>query len=320
MLNPVPKTLVVGIDGLLGRYFYRAYRKFFPDCQGTTRRFAHTDAIHFDLWNSAPEVLPLAKGNYRAAVIAVGVTGIEQCERNPLLTRRINVDGTLRLIDNLQSRGVVPIIFNSTSVFGMEPDGIHDQNFFEPRSEYARQKLYVEQAVRNSSRPYIMARLGKVFGLAENDDTYLRHIAQRLVGGQAVKAADDEIICPTSVEDAVAAIMRLQQKGFRGDIAVCSPEAVSRYDLALRVADLLGCSRDQVIRISRRDLPDGNSRAAYNVIDSSQLMKEFSFQFTPLDHSLQILADRVQVTDMSLMGTKSNERNRCPQGKIRFAA
>ncbi len=102
------------------------------------------------------------------------VASVERCEREPQLSHRINVEGSLRLLDALQARGgSTRLVFTSSSaIYGMAGnDGRalrEDEPAAVPASRYGEQKQRVEQSIhqwcmaRQSSA--VLLRLFNVFG------------------------------------------------------------------------------------------------------------------------------------------------------------
>ena len=73
-----------------------------------------------------------------------------------------------------------------------------------------------------------MLRLSKVYGLAFGDGSMVTDIAVRLLAGERIRAATDQIFNPTWVGDVVRLTLELARQGARGLVNVCAPEAVSR--------------------------------------------------------------------------------------------
>ena len=104
-----------------------------------------------------------------------------------------------------------------------------------------------------------MLRIGKTYGVTPGDGTLLDEMAALLASGRPVRAATDQRMNPTCVYDLVRAVYRLSGTCF-GTINCCAPEIVTRYDLALMVADAVGADRSLVRAISLEDLDESFDR------------------------------------------------------------
>ena len=61
---------------------------------------------------------------YKSAIICAAITDIEECEKNPGRTRKVNVVGTVELVKQLSKKGTHVIFLSSNQVF----DGQHMPN------------------------------------------------------------------------------------------------------------------------------------------------------------------------------------------------
>ncbi len=284
----VPRTLIVGATGFLGRHLLAGYRKLDPETPRTARR-PQTGLFPLDLESPILEAIPLDE--VREAIIAAAMPRIDDCERDPAGTRRVNVEGTLALAASLQDRGILPVFLSSDYVFaGSEIAGYVDGAETDARTEYGRQKAEVERALTDSGRPHRILRLSKVFGLARGDGTLLDEMAGKLASGGIISAATDQIFCPAWVEDVVQAVIAVQQAKLEGIVNLVPQEAWSRYDLAVAVAKAIGAPDSQVRPISLDDLPGTVRRPKCTRLRPDRLEREIGFRFTPIRECIRKLA------------------------------
>ena len=211
------------------------------------------------------------------------------------LTDRINVEGTLQVIRQLNEMDILPIFLSSDYVFNGEVGGFSDFDATCPNTEYGRQKAIVEKEMQIAGKPYIIARLSKVFGLVKNDKTLLDEIAGRLIEGRKFFAAHDQVFSPICVDDMVRAILEIQRHGMRGVINVCSPEVWTRYDLARAIMEALGCQQNLVEKISLDDLDSPTRRPKKTDMVCDRLRIELQFPFTTMAMCLEKLKRVYQV-------------------------
>jgi len=290
---PVPRTIIIGADSFIGRHLLAAYRQVHADTLGTTRRPERSKIpglAYLDLEKPDFESLPLGKGAYQAAIIAAAVSKVDHCQRDPQATWRINVAGTLTLIEQLVRRGITPIFLSSDYVFdGTTPAGNLDDAPRCPNTEYGRQKAAVEHALAHVAGSLVL-RLSKVYGLNKGDGTFLDEIATHLESGQGYAAAHDQKFSPTLVGDLAPAIMQVQSRGLTGVVNLCAAEAWTRYDIAIAVALQLGVADIFVRRISLDDLPGSIKRPKTTALIPRRLLIETDVQFTTLGEALPRLS------------------------------
>ncbi len=285
-----PSTAVIGADGYLGRAFFDVLRTG-DTCPFATSHRRGTALAHYDLGEACATRLPLQENGVEAAIIAAGISG-GACGEHPGEARAVNVDGTLTLIRELWGQNVLPVSLSSDNVFDglLATGGYADEGAVAPTTEYGRQKSEVERFLADSGRPFLAVRLSKVFSLERGDGTLLDEMAQSLMAGHAVRAAFDQVFCPTLREDVVRAVLELLAAGVRGLINVCSPEPLSRYALALQVAARLQCDSSLVERVSLDSIFPGERRPKRTVMKCRRLQEELQFNFTPMAGCIDTVA------------------------------
>jgi dTDP-4-dehydrorhamnose reductase len=287
----LPRTVVIGAGGYLGRHLLAAHQEAGPDALGVdvAGEWPHL----LDL--AAPDVRPLKlrQSGYEYAIIAAAVTGLARCEQDKEYTRARNVTGTLELARQLVQEGVTPVFFSSDAVFDGRAGGYREDSPANPLNEYGAQKAEVERRLPEVSQGrYLICRLGKVFGLTRGDRTLLDEMAGRLTQGQEVAAARDMVFCPVLVHDVVRAVLALQAAGATGLFNVCGPEVWSRFDLARAVARALGANPALVRGISLDDLREPFGRPKRADMACGKLRAAVDLEFQPMAACLAALAEQ----------------------------
>ena len=140
--------LIVGTDSDIGRAVKTHW--------DTNNTVYHASTRNKDSSNSVRPHIDLTKDitlndqlNYDVAVLCAGITRLELCRKDPEGTRKINVDGTLRLARYLSERGTYVIFLSTDKVYdGSRKYRSPDDNI-SPITEYGRQKAEVEEFIEN---------------------------------------------------------------------------------------------------------------------------------------------------------------------------
>lgn len=94
-----------------------------------------------------------------------------------------------------------------------------------PRDESLRRLVQTGDRIRAEYERHLIIRLGPLFAL-EGSHAWLNEIIDSLVAGQAVRAAEDVIFCPTSADAVAMALMGMLQQ------QVCGANTWGAYHLA----------------------------------------------------------------------------------------
>lgn len=115
-------------------------------------------------------------------------------------------------------------------------------------------------------------------------------MAGSLTSGRRVRAARDQIFCPTDVGDLVNAIQAIQSRGLKGILNVCNPESCSRYNIAQSLAKALQADSSLVESIGLHDIPSMAGRPLNTSMKCSRLSREVGISFQPLQASVETVA------------------------------
>lgn len=288
----IPKTAVIGVSGFLGSAFLAAYRHAYPDCIGATRKREGNNIFPLDLLTPNIAPIHLAETQHKEALIFAGISKISKCETEKQLTRRVNIDGTLELIRQLVSEGIKPIFASSDYVFDGNTGNYLDDSPTYPITEYGFQKAEVERRIGEvSNGDYLVIRLSKIFSLRKEDETLLDEMAHVLSLEKTLRAAYDQIFCPTLLSDLIRIVANLQMYRTTGIVNVCSPEVWSRYDLALEIAKAMKVNTKRVSQISLDEFGFELKRPKNTSMKIDRLLRETQCTFTPTVKCIGRVAD-----------------------------
>jgi dTDP-4-dehydrorhamnose reductase len=251
----VPKTAVIGAAGFIGRAMLAAYRRIHPDCPGTSRRREDGDLLHLDLSTPDSGRLRLRERGCEAAILLAAEPSISRCAADPDRAHRINVTGTLAVIDQLLAAGIQPIFTSSDYVFDGMAGGYSEDDQANPNTVYGRHKLAVERALmERSNGKALILRLSKIYSLQKGDGVLLDEMAQRFVRGEVVRAARDQKFSPLCIEDLVKIVLELQARAVTGIVHICGDQAWPRLHMARALAEAMGTPDHLLAPISLDDL------------------------------------------------------------------
>ena len=232
---------------------------------------------------AAPSVaLPDLRGHGHA-VIAVGRTGLRECEDDPAGTAAVNVAGTLRVAGLLLEAGVRPCAFSSDYVFDGRSGPYGDAGVPAPLNAYGRQKAELEARFPAEG---LVVRAPKAYGTTRGDGTLLDEMFAALVAERTVRAARDQAFTPVHADDLAAATLDLLEAGAAGVVNVCGPDRITRFELGRRVAHAAGADARLVEEISLADLGEPFERP----LDTSLAMERHRVRTRGIDDAIAELA------------------------------
>lgn len=167
-------------------------------------------------------------------VVAAANASVEECEREPIATRVINVDAVRHVAELAPDARLV--VFSSEYVFDGRAGSYGEDDPVAPINEYGRQKVAVEAIARE--RPHhLVCRVSGVYGWSAARTSFVCQLVDRLRAGQRMRVPSDQLITPTPAPDLARAIIELVDRGAHGTFHAAGPEILSRPEFAQRAAE-----------------------------------------------------------------------------------
>jgi dTDP-4-dehydrorhamnose reductase len=153
----------------------------------------------------------------------------------------------------------------------------------EPRPviPYGEAKLAAERGVLGAAPDALVVRTSLLYGKDEPGQ-HERLVLDALDGRAEVAFFTDEIRCPTHVGDLAAALLELVETSLAGPLHVVGPDAVSRYELARRIARARGRDPDAL----RAATSAGTGRPLRCALDASRARALLRARLRGLDETL----------------------------------
>ena len=231
-----PRYLIIGASGLVGTHLYSTLGP--AHAVATCHRKPVAGGVPFDAvgMHLADAVLRAHRG-FTHAFILYGVTGIDECARDPRGTARVNVESMRAVIDDLTANGIVPVFASSDAVFDGSRGMWTEDDPVNPVLTYGRQKAEVERYLAATAPSSLIVRLAKVVSAAPGAGGLINDWLDQLERGEDIRCATDQVFSPADIEDVVRALIRLAEGGFSGTFHVCGPRALTRLEFLQLLAE-----------------------------------------------------------------------------------
>ena len=266
--------LILGGSGFLGPALRAAMA---PRTAFTYQAHPVPGGLYFDARSSSVHALVERLGERpSAAVILLGITNIDACAKEPAATALVNVEGIVRVVDELRALGIVPVFTSSDAVF----DGSHalwrEDEAVQPVLTYGRQKLEVERYLSSLPPPWLIVRLPKLLSAVCDPRCMITGWVQALGRPERILCATDQYFTPTGADDAARGIEALVSAGATGLYHLGGSERLSRLELLQVVVDEYSrhaAPRAEIVECRLGELPVFERRPLDLSMDSSRFIK-----------------------------------------------
>ena len=267
-------VLVTGATGFLGRYLLESApggQSVLAGVRNLSVELAGNVAQPFALDLTQPETCYRAVLDAKPSAIihAAAMADTGACERDPELSRLINVEASVALA-RAAAELQIPIVFCSTDlVFGGDNAPYAPSDPVKPLMVYGRHKAEAEVAVLESCPTALIARLPLMYGLSPVAGRgMIADLLTKLKAGEPVNLFTDEY--RTMAHGArVAEGLWMAIAWQPGTWHFGGPVRVSRYQFGQAVARAGGLDASLVQGISQLDVKTGTPRPADVSLDSA---------------------------------------------------
>ena len=185
-----------------------------------------------------------------AIIINTAVIGVDDCERNPELAKRVNVDGPGFLAQAASRIGAAIVHFSSNYVFDGRPatrEPYTTTDEAHPINIYGKTKLLGERAVATACERSFIVRTSWVYGVGKN--SFLATVAEKLKRGESVKAISDTWASTTNVKDLAQRVVDIVKRDDFGLHHVVNEGICSYETFARRAAEFAGVPQEIADRL-----------------------------------------------------------------------
>ena len=230
-----------------------------------------TDREELDITDENEVKLFGSRNRPNTIINCAGLTDAGLCEKNVEEAYRVNALGARNLSAIARKIDARIIQLSTDDIFFSETEqAFHEFDTPNPVTVYGKSKLAGENFVKELAPKHLIIRSSWVSGKSGNN--FVNTVMEKLKKGETFQAAEDEYACPTSareVSNVLLELVRQEQEGIYH--AVCTGRCVSRYELAVKIAGLLGVSDKGIIPVKRETLRVGEKGSGYTVLDNLML-------------------------------------------------
>ena len=278
--------IVVGASGNLGRPLINTlYTKNLNYI--SLSKSGKSNSIKFNVENEdISSIVKIKRGD--VVIMLAAHSDQKWINENPQLSRKLNVEGTLRLIDQINKYMADLVFISSEAVFGFESNSIHGWNekaLTKPMSLYGKQKAEVENYITNIGNGCII-RTGWNVPQNSIDRCIVKTMHKELLQRNSCYA-DDAFLTLTNVEETANAIALCIEHKIKGILHVASKK-VSRSKIADTIIKYSKYSKDmQYQKVKYIELKGQMNRANNAILDSRRTIEYLNLNISAPEDTIR---------------------------------
>ena len=279
------KFLIFGASGFVGAHLWEKAKQKNISAIGTTWAEEPGNFLNFNLAvDNLYRILPknfLSSSDRGIAIILAGIASVDGCSKNKDLSYQVNVNGTIKLIADLQTAGVKIVYISSGAVFDGKSGNYDEASPVNPIIEYGRQKVQVEDYLQKTGSDFLIVRLSKVVSDNPGKKQIFSDFYRAIMAQEQINCFADETFSPTDANDVAQGIFLLIEKQLKGVYHLAGPEVLTREDLARKFFQVLG--KDTQLTVKKaQDFGFKETRPVNMHLNSSKFQRDTGMVFKPM--------------------------------------
>jgi len=290
------RLLVTGATGLLGINLSLLATELGHHVTGLahSRRLQTTtfDLRQVDLVDRDSAMRVIEKAKPEAIIHCAAIADINLAEKNPELTRKLNVE-VPGFLAKVTSNWDIPLIhISSDAVFDGEKGGYIESDPPNPLSLYAKSKLDAESIVQEKNPEALVARVvffgWSLSGKRSLSEFFFNH----LQSGQIVQGYSDTFFSPLYVEDLAEILFEMLRLGLSGIYHVTSSQSMSKFEFGVQIAQRFGFNPSLVKPVQASGLDRGAKRSLNLSLRSDKVQEALGHPLPSVDDGIDRLFQR----------------------------
>lgn len=239
--------------------------------------------------------------SYRPDIIlnAAAMANVDHCEKERELAWKMNVSGVEHLVEACRRINGKLIHVSTDYVFDGKFGNYKEEDRANPVNYYGKTKLAGENVIISSGIQYVIFRTILLYGSGIRvKNNFALWVINNLVDGKPIRCVEDQISNPTNVNDLALAMKKVMEKNVNGTFHISGPEKVSRYDFALKIAEIFGYDKSLIAKVKTADL----DQRAVRPMDTSFVIDKArnQLQYNPMNLTQGLLMMQQDLTGIHL--------------------
>jgi len=293
-----PQTvMILGANGLLGQRFSEFLARgtmwrLVLAGRHAVPRLQLPDTAYLQVDITKKQQVRDAVTSEKPAVIvnAAAITNVDACETERDAAWKVNVTGVEHVVEAAKRVGARVVHLSTDYVFDGREGPYSENDKPNPVNYYGRAKLASENHLRASGLGYVIARTMVLYGVAaEVKSNFALWLIRNLEEKKPVRVVDDQLGNPTLVDDLAHALISAMELGKSGVYHVAGRDIVSRYDFALKLAEVFGFERDLVTPIKTSELNQAAPRPLKSGFVTLKAEVDLGYRPSTVEEGLTVL-------------------------------
>jgi len=211
----------------------------------------------------------------------------------------VNVYGTKNIVEACQESNKKLIFISTDFVFdGSSPstDGYKETDKPNPVNWYGKTKYEGEEIVKNSSVPWIIARIAYPYRAHFVREDFVRMLIKKLEKEEKLQMVINHIMTPTFVDDIAYGLDHLIKNKSTGIFHVVGSEFVSPYEAASKIAKIFGFKQNNITRTTRAEFFRNRAPRPFHLALKNDKIRRLGVKMRGLEEGLEEVKRQLDIS------------------------
>jgi len=219
------------------------------------------------------------------------IGSVDFCEKNKDISWATNVDGTKNIIEAAKECNSEIIYISSNAVFDGNNPPYKEEDETNPISYYGETKVICEKLVKNSELKSVVIRAILMYGWHNSSErqNMVTWILDSVSKGVPLKIVNDIYSNPLLSLNCANAIWAVIKKEKTGIFHVAGSDCVSRYDFALKIAEIFDLDKSMLAPVPNSYFTEIAPRPYNTCLCTDKMERELKIKSIGIEEGLKIL-------------------------------
>lgn len=254
------RILIIGSNGMLGQSLTTHFM-FKKDVELMCASFEDESLYEQVTYSkidisSSKDVKKLIKDFCPDVIVnAAAYTNVDGCETEKELSWAINVTGIENIVKYGRTSDAHLIHISSDYIFDGEKGPYTEDELPHPISQYGKEKLAAENAIKAGRIKYTIIRTNVLYGATQfGRPDFVKWVFDSLTKKKNIKIVKDQINNPTYIDDLSSAISKIIEFNKEGIYNIGGSEILSRLEFTYKIADFFELDKSLISPIVTSEL------------------------------------------------------------------
>jgi len=251
--------------------------------------------IYFDLINdNIEDVVDI--NDYSTIILLSALSKLDDCLKNTVYSNSLNVDSMKRIINTFLKIKVKIIFFSTEFIFDGQKGNYSEIDEPNPINLYGKQKLAIENYLKENSSDYCILRIAKTYSSSFNDDTlfagWYDMVFNRKV--EEIKCFSDQYFSPLYIHDLCLTLQTIIKKDIIGIINLGGPKKHSRIECLETFLSIFNCDNNVNVTKQKLSTIDSNENWPLDVSFNTRKLKNLiDFQLMTIESVCKLMKEQL---------------------------